>query len=261
MENKPGLIYAKMAAIMADIDPIAKSKTNTQQNYKFRGIDEIYQGVQQVMARHGVFSIPQVIEDRSETHTSKSGSVLIYRILKINYPFYAEDGSSVVVTVIGEGMDSGDKASNKAMSSAEKYALLQAFKIPTAEPKDSENDSHEVNSKMATQLKAAAQSRTIVPLPPDNNDIPPPTDEHEPNAPENRDESAGNYIITFGKYKGKSIADVGIPSVVSYLAWVQSTAKKTGKPMSQDAQELYLYSKAYAEGKSVQEVEMEGLPI
>ena len=44
-------------------------------------------------------------------------------------------------------MDSGDKAANKAMSAAHKYALLQVFCIPTEEPKDSENEHHEIEGK------------------------------------------------------------------------------------------------------------------
>jgi hypothetical protein len=62
----------------------------------------------------------------------------------MRFQFFADDGSSVSVTTIGEGMDSGDKSSNKAMSAALKYALVQMFCIPTADDKDSENDSHEV---------------------------------------------------------------------------------------------------------------------
>lgn len=101
------------------------------------------------MAKHGVYSLPTVIADRSEGRTTKNGAELIYRILTIRYDFYASDGSSVAAVVIGEGMDSGDKASNKAMSVAEKYCLLQAFKIPTEEPKDPENESHELKPKGA----------------------------------------------------------------------------------------------------------------
>ncbi len=38
-------------------------------------------------------------------------------------------------------MDSGDKASNKALSIAMKYALLQVFCIPTEDAKDPDADS------------------------------------------------------------------------------------------------------------------------
>jgi len=57
------------------------------------------------------------------------------------------DGSSVESIMIGEAMDSGDKSANKAMSTALKYALMQAFLIPTEELKDSDNNTYEVKKK------------------------------------------------------------------------------------------------------------------
>ena len=55
------------------------------------------------------------------------------KLSKIKYIFYAEDGTSVEAITIGEGMDSGDKATNKSMAIAMKYALFQVFCIPTEE--------------------------------------------------------------------------------------------------------------------------------
>lgn len=135
-------IYAAMSAIMSDAEPIAKSRQNTHQNYSFRGIDEVYESLQGILAKHKVFTMPTVLEQIREERVSKNGGLNIYSILRIKYTFYTDDGSSVEATVVGEGMDSGDKASNKGMSVAHKYALLQAFAIPTKEPKDPENDSH-----------------------------------------------------------------------------------------------------------------------
>lgn len=137
-------IYAAMAKIMLEVEPVAKDKQG--HGYKFRGIDDVYAALQMIMARNGVFCVPEVLSERSEERTSAKGATLIYRVLKIKYHFYAEDGSTVSAIVIGEGMDSGDKASNKAMSVAQKYALIQAFCIPTSEPKDPEIDHHEVKA-------------------------------------------------------------------------------------------------------------------
>ena len=61
---------------------------------------------------------------------------MFYTRLKINFGFYAEDGSHVDAVVIGEAMDTGDKASNKALSIGLKYAMLQVFCIPTEDDKD-----------------------------------------------------------------------------------------------------------------------------
>jgi len=134
------LIYKKMADIMSDMGAIEKDRKNTQQGYNFRGIDDVYNFIQPIMAKHRVVMLCTLIEDKSEERPSKSGGVLLYRILKLRYHFMAEDGSMVNTEVIGEGMDSGDKASNKALSVGQKYAILQAFLVPTIEPKDPENE-------------------------------------------------------------------------------------------------------------------------
>lgn len=141
-------IFQAMNQIMTEVGPISKARRNEKQGYMFRGIDDVYEALQQVMAKHGVFTTSKILSFNSEERSSKSGSAQISRVLHIQYTFYsAVDGSSVTTEVIGEGFDSGDKASNKAMSVAHKYALLQAFCIPTNEAKDPENDSHEVAPK------------------------------------------------------------------------------------------------------------------
>jgi hypothetical protein len=147
-------IYKKMVAIMSDIGAIAKAKKNKMQNYQFRGIDDIYNELHNVMAKHGVFTVPQVLEQRTEERQTKNGGNLIYRIFTVQYHFYADDGSMLSSIVIGEGMDSGDKAGNKAMSAAHKYCLLQVFCIPTEDLKDSENDSQEPSTKKQVKKPA-----------------------------------------------------------------------------------------------------------
>ena len=144
-------IYKKIPAIMADIDAIGKNRKNQQQGYVFRGIDDVYNALHSVLAKHEVFTTTEVLDDRTEERTTKNGSALIYRILKIRFTFFAADGSHVESIVIGEGMDSGDKASNKAMAVAHKYALLQTFAIPTEDDKDPENASHELAPRKEPQ--------------------------------------------------------------------------------------------------------------
>ena len=141
-------IHSAMIAVMRDAGAITKNRKNTTQNYSFRGIDDVYNELHDIMAKHGVFTTGKCIDHkREERRTIKEWqgkakeSLLLYSIVTMEYTFWAEDGSSVVTTVIGEGMDSGDKATNKAMAVAHKYALLQAFAIPTEDAKDPENDS------------------------------------------------------------------------------------------------------------------------
>jgi hypothetical protein len=140
-QPKPAQIYQKISAVMSEIEAIGKDRKNQQQNYSFRGIDDVYNELHPLLAKHGIFSVPEVLEQSRAEKPNKSGGLLLYSILKIRYTFFAEDGSSIQATVVGEGMDSGDKASNKAMAVAHKYALMQLFAIPTEESKDPEDES------------------------------------------------------------------------------------------------------------------------
>lgn len=144
-------IYAAMAGIMRDTVAIAKDSKNVQQGYSFRGIDDVYNTMHPILAKHGVFCTAEIFgtpirEDRD----SRSGGKLLYSIIDYKISFVAEDGSSVYSIVRGEGQDSGDKSSNKSLSAAMKYATLVMFLIPTEDMADADKDSPEVGSKPAT---------------------------------------------------------------------------------------------------------------
>lgn len=129
-------IYESITKIIAEIPAIGKEKVNKTQGFKYRGIDDVMNAIQPLLAKYKVFITPEVLEQTREERQSTKGGTLIYSICKIKYTFYAEDGSNVTAITIGEGMDSGDKATNKAMAIAMKYALFQVFCIPTDEMKD-----------------------------------------------------------------------------------------------------------------------------
>lgn len=151
-------IYEAIPKIMAEVKPVAKSQVNQQQRYKFRGIDDVYLALQQVMAKHGVFTTSDIVRVDSQEKKTAKGGLLFYKTLHIRWTFRHSDGSYIQTETITEAMDSGDKAFNKAMSVGHKYALLQVFCIPTDEPKDPENDSHQVSGKsndVASQVVAA----------------------------------------------------------------------------------------------------------
>jgi hypothetical protein len=158
------MIYKALAEIQRELDAIGKTKRNQAQGFNFRGIDDVYNALHPLLSKHGVFTLPEVLEDKSEDRQTKSGGALIYRILKIRYTFCAEDGSSVSAVVIGEGMDSGDKASNKAMSVAHKYAFFQVFSIPTEEvaASDPDNYSPELASQSIEEILEKAVADGIL---------------------------------------------------------------------------------------------------
>ena len=155
-------IYQTINEVMAEVGAIGKTSKNTQQGFMFRGIDSVMNALYPAFTKHHLFIVPEILEQTREERTTKNGSALIYSICKVKYTFYAEDGSSVEAVVIGEGMDSGDKATNKAMSIAFKYACFQVFCIPTEEMADPDQESHEVQVKKATpaQIKVLKETYT-----------------------------------------------------------------------------------------------------
>ena len=146
MEGKKN-IYETINAVMGDIDAIGKNKKNTQQNFMYRGIDDVMNALSPAFIKHRLFIVPEVLDQCREERQTAKGNNLIYSICRVKYTFYAEDGSSIEAIVVGEGMDSGDKASNKALAVAFKYACFQVFCIPTEEMKDPDAESHETAPK------------------------------------------------------------------------------------------------------------------
>ena len=144
-------IYKAINEVMKEIGAVGKNQKNSQQGFMYRGIDAVMNAINPALTNHGVFVVPEVLEQTREERTTSKGNLLIYSICKIKFSFFAEDGSHVEAITIGEGMDSGDKATNKAMSIAFKYACFQVFCIPTEEMVDPDAECHEVKPKKETQ--------------------------------------------------------------------------------------------------------------
>ena len=117
---------------MREVGAIGKDSKNESQNFKYRGAEAVYNRVQPLFAKHGIFSVPTVLETTREAGTTAKGTVMHWTILKVQYEFFADDGSSVTVVVSGEGMDSGDKSCAKAMTICHRYAICQLLNIPFA---------------------------------------------------------------------------------------------------------------------------------
>lgn len=147
-------IYIAINNIMSEMGAIGKEKKNPQQHFHYRGIDDVMNVLQPLLVKHKVFIVPEIVEHRREDRQTKTGGNLIYSVCTIKFTFYAEDGSNITAVVIGEGMDSGDKATNKAMSIAFKYACFQVFCIPTKEMNDPESTTPEPSQSVKTISEA-----------------------------------------------------------------------------------------------------------
>ena len=145
-----------LGAVLKDCVPIAKDRRNKMQGFQFRGIDDAYNALHPIMAKHQIFTVPRVLKMEREERQTKAGGTLIYTMLTVEYDFVcAEDGSKVTAgPVIGEAMDSGDKSCNKALAMAHKYILFQTFMIPT-HMEDADATTHDLAFDDATDEQLA----------------------------------------------------------------------------------------------------------
>ena len=125
--EKAPAIYRAIAGVIADVGSVGKDKVNKQQGFKFRSIDDVYNALHPALAKNKVFIVPDILEQTREIVETKSGTKMTMVICKIKYTFFAEDGSHIESIIIGEALDTGDKATNKAMAIAYKYACFQVF--------------------------------------------------------------------------------------------------------------------------------------
>lgn len=157
--EKTPMIYSAICAVMEDVGTVGKENYNNSQNYKYRGIDSVMNALNPAMIKHKVFCTPEVIEQNREERSTAKGGNLIYSVCRMRYRFFTTDGSFVDAVVVGEGMDSGDKATNKAMSAAFKYACFQTFCIPTENLMDDPDaETPEQNHRKPDSSRNAAEA-------------------------------------------------------------------------------------------------------
>ena len=133
-------IHAAMIAVSKKVGAIAKARRNTQQGFQFRGIDDVYNAVHDLLAENDIYVQTRVREYQVEFIPREKKQPEVHARAIITFKFTHKDGSSVEVEMPGESRDFADKASNKAVSFAAKYAFITAFTIPTEDQDDGDRD-------------------------------------------------------------------------------------------------------------------------
>jgi hypothetical protein len=168
LESAVSNVYARIAAVSAELakEGISKSRSNAQQGYKFRGIDEVLNALAPLLSKHQLVIIPRILSRECTERQTQKGGVLFSVVVAAEFDFIsAVDGSKHTARTYGEAMDSGDKATNKAMSAAYKYAAFQAFCIPTEGDNDADAKTHE-------DIKPSANvAQTKKPAPPQKSPV------------------------------------------------------------------------------------------
>jgi hypothetical protein len=138
METKG--IYKALANIMQEVNSLPKNGWNTNEKYKYLQIDDLYEMLHPLFAKNRVFLSHEVIATKESTRKARGGWDNFYIEMTIKINFITDDGSSHSVITQSHAMDNGDKAYNKAITAAYKYALIPMFLLVTGEKIDTENE-------------------------------------------------------------------------------------------------------------------------
>lgn len=142
-------IFQRMLAATSEINRVAKNlkvDISKSQSYKAVAESDILEAVKPIEEKYGIYSYPvsrTVIKDEAYTTTSeydgrKSEKTTFFMRLATVYRFVNIDNPDdyIDITTYGDGVDTQDKAPGKAMTYADKYALLKAYKIQTGDDPD-----------------------------------------------------------------------------------------------------------------------------
>lgn len=211
---------------MQEVGVVGKSGYNSFDKYKFRSIDDVYNSLQPVLAKNGVFIVPRIVNSHETTVQSQAGKDQVRVKVKVEYNVCASDGSKITSIFEGEGIDRSDKATNKAFQASFKYMVSQLFCLAFEGMDDADKESPEfISNKNQYQQKQAAP---VV------------------NKKLSNENSA--YVCSFGKFKGQMIKDLDPYELNSYCHYIKEQAEQTGKAIQGkvkeflDTAELYLSS-------------------
>lgn len=129
MTDATPTVHQAIAAVTGKLKGIGKNRRNKEQGYNFRGIDDVLTALHPLLAEHGLVFVPNVVDREYEERVSSKGTVGHCAHLHVVYRIYGPAGDHVEGSTWGEGLDYGDKATNKAMTAAFKYLLFQVFAI------------------------------------------------------------------------------------------------------------------------------------
>lgn len=166
-------VYEAINAVQKElvVTGISKDKRTTgSAQYNFRGIDDVYNALSPLMAKHNLIISPRFQDRHTEERITSKGYSLFYTTVTGYFDFISSvDGSTHTVVTFGEAMDSGDKGTNKAMSIAYKYACFQLFAIPTeatsedpdstVHPQDRYQVPNQENQALPAPIESAAFNR------------------------------------------------------------------------------------------------------
>ena len=155
-------LYEKMACITDEIGVVAKNlKIDVSKSNSYKAVSErdVLDAVKPIEFKYRVYSYPvtrEIIESNVLTTKTDYGERnSLYMRLETTYRFVNMDEPEEFIDIksYGDGIDTGDKATGKAMTYADKYALMKAYKISTGDDPDQEASKEYEKPKAKATLK------------------------------------------------------------------------------------------------------------
>ena len=170
-------IYQRLLKITEELKTVEKNlnvQVSSKNSYKAVSERDVLDAVKPLEAKYGVYSYAydrKIIENGELTSTKKdfqTGEVReqkqLYMRLEVTYRFVNVDNPQeyIEIKTYGDGIDTGDKATGKAMTYADKYALLKAYKISTGEDPDQEASDELKSYKDEKDEKASPKQLAVI---------------------------------------------------------------------------------------------------
>ena len=167
-------IYEKMSLITSEIGVVEKNlevPTGGKKSYKAVSERDVLDAVKPIEAKYRVYSYPasrQVIDrdvlvKESEYNGQVTRTNSLFMRIDTVYRFVNMDNPAeyIDITTYGDGIDTGDKATGKAMTYADKYALMKGYKISTGDDPD-KDASPEHGYERKAEPKASAKQVSMI---------------------------------------------------------------------------------------------------
>lgn len=169
-------LVSKLAEVMKQVGRIPKRGENKFHNYKYATEADVSDHVRDALAERKIILIPNVKSYTFRDHVTSGGKKEYIVTVEVEFTFYdGETGEAITFTMVGEGQDAGDKAAYKAMTGAEKYALMKSLMIPTGDDPEADDGVDQRNHGENRRNERKATERKPPEFKPNNQPQTPPT--------------------------------------------------------------------------------------
>lgn len=145
-------LVKKLAEVMDRVKYIQKKGFNKFHNYSYATEADVNESIREELSKRHIIMIPDVKSCSHREHTNRRQQIEYITTVEMEFTFIdGETGEKITFSSYGEGQDAGDKGVYKAITGAQKYALMKAFMIPTGDDPEGDNGTDERNNQEQSQ--------------------------------------------------------------------------------------------------------------